>query len=124
MEKVSFAQKFELFHDYYNPRIVGQINDTHVKVVKLKGEFIWHRHDNEDEMFLVTKGKLRMRVRENNGAEREFEILPGEFLIVPRGTEHLPSAEEEVHIVLLEPATTLNTGNVRNEKTREHLQTV
>jgi len=124
MEKVSFAQKFELFHDYYNPRIVGRINDMHVKVVKLKGEFIWHHHDNEDEMFLVTKGKLRMRVRENNGAEREFEILPGEFLIVPRGTEHLPSAEEEVHIVLLEPATTLNTGNVRNEKTREHLQTV
>ena len=96
----------------------------HVKVVKLKGEFIWHHHDNEDEMFLVTMGKLRMRVRENNGAEREFEILPGEFLIVPRGTEHLPSAEDEVHIVLLEPATTLNTGNVRNEKTREHLQTV
>jgi mannose-6-phosphate isomerase-like protein (cupin superfamily) len=124
MEKVTLTQKFSLFSDYYNPRIVGRVNDMHVKVVKLKGEFMWHHHEEEDELFLVVKGKLTMRVREADGSEKEFQILPGEFLIIPRRTEHLPSAEEEVHIVLLEPASTLNTGNVRNDRTRETLQSI
>ena len=115
-EKVNLTEKFSLFSDYCKPRIVGEVNDSHIKVVKLKGEFIWHHHDNEDELFLVVKGKLLMRLR-----DREVSINPGEFFIVPKGVEHCPVAEEETHIVLIEPKTTLNTGNVRNEKTVEVL---
>jgi mannose-6-phosphate isomerase-like protein (cupin superfamily) len=111
-DKVNLAEKFSRFTDYYNPRIVGELNDSHIKVVKLRGEFIWHHHDNEDELFLVMKGKLLMRLR-----DREVSINPGEFFIVPRGVEHCPVADEETHIVLIEPKSTLNTGNVRNEKT-------
>jgi mannose-6-phosphate isomerase-like protein (cupin superfamily) len=123
MEKVNLAQKFSLFTDQYSPKIVGELNDAYVKVVKLQGEFLWHHHDKEDELFFVVKGALRMQVREN-GAEREFIVNPGEFIIIPRGVEHLPSADEETHVMLLEPKTTLNTGNVESERTVQELQKI
>ncbi len=113
MEKVNLAEKFSLFTDHYNPRIIGELNNQQVKAVKLKGEFVWHKHDDEDELFLVVKGMLTMQLR-----DKTIEINEGEFLIVPRGVEHKPVAHEEVHIILFEPATTLNTGNVENEMTR------
>src|SRR4051812_36047647 len=120
LQKVNLAQKFTQFDDYYSPKIAGEINDSHLKLVKLKGEFVWHHHDIEDELFLVVKGTLRMMVFEDE-KEREIRIEPGEFIIIPHGVEHKPMADEEVHLVLLEPKTTLNTGNVRNEKTVEEL---
>jgi mannose-6-phosphate isomerase-like protein (cupin superfamily) len=119
MDKVNISEKFNQFHDYYNPRIVGELNGQHVKATKLKGEFIWHHHDQEDELFLVIKGKLKMELR-----DKIVEINEGEFLIVPRGVEHKPVAEEEVHILLFEPASTLNTGNIENEKTRKQLEKI
>ena len=114
MELVNINEKLSQFSDHWSPKIVGELNDSHVKLVKLKGEFIWHHHENEDELFLVIKGQLLMRLR-----DRDVCINPGEFLIVPRGVEHMPVAQEEVHLMLLEPKTTLNTGNVRNERTVE-----
>ena len=123
MNVVNLAQKFSLFSDHYAPKIVGQLNDFHVKLVKLKGDFVWHHHDAEDELFFVVKGTLRMGVRENR-AEREETVRPGEFIIVPHGVEHRPAADEEVHLMLLEPKTTLNTGNVRSERTREELERI
>ena len=123
LEKVNLAQKLSLFTDHYSPKIVGELNDSYVKLVKLKGEFVWHHHDAEDELFFVIQGALRMRVREN-GSEREFTILPGEFIIIPRGVEHLPSADEETHIMLLEPKTTLNTGNVESKRTVRELERI
>ena len=111
--------KFALFSDYWSPKIVGELNGQQVKIVKLRGEFVWHHHEHEDELFLVMKGCLRIRLR-----DREVTINEGEFFIVPKGVEHLPIAEEEVQMVLLEPASTLNTGNVRNERTVEHLDQV
>lgn len=123
MEKVNLAKKFAVFNDHWSPKIVGELNDSYVKLVKLQGEFVWHHHDEEDELFLVTKGSLRMKLRENGG-EREIIIEPGEFLVVPRGMEHCPVADTEVHVVLLEPKTTLNTGNLRNERTVDQLQRI
>jgi len=123
MDKVNLAQKLSLFSDYYSPRIAGEINDQYVKLVKLKGEFVWHHHDVEDELFLVLNGTLRMMVKED-GREREIRVGEGEFIIMPHGVEHKPVADEEVHLMLLEPKTTLNTGNLRNERTVEKLQTV
>ena len=123
MNVVNVAQKFSLFSDHYSPKIVGELNDSYVKLVKLKGDFVWHHHDAEDELFFVVKGTLRMGVREN-GSEREETIRPGEFIIIPRGVEHRPAADEEVHLMLLEPKTTLNTGNLRNERTREKLDRI
>ena len=123
IEKVNLAQKLSLFTDHYSPKIVGEVNESYVKVVKLEGEFVWHHHDAEDELFFVVKGALRMQVREN-GTEREFTVGPGEFIIIPRGVEHLPSAEEETHLMLLEPKTTLNTGNVDNERTVRQLERI
>ena len=117
MDFVNLAEKFSKFQDYWHPRIIGELNDCHVKAVKIKGEFVWHHHDNEDELFLVVKGTLRMRFRDRDALVRE-----GEFLIVPRGVEHLPMADEEVHIILLEPKTTLNTGNIENERTVRELE--
>ena len=117
MHTVNLREKFAKFNDYCNPRVIGELNDCHVKAVKLKGEFIWHHHDNEDELFLVVKGTLRMKFR-----DREAIVIEGEFIIVPRGVEHLPVADEEVHILLLEPKTTLNTGNVVNERTVSQLE--
>lgn len=119
MEKVNLAEKLARVSDYWSPKIVGELNDSYVKVVKLKGEFIWHHHENEDELFLVVKGTLRMRFR-----DREALVREGEFIVVPRGVEHMPVAEEEVHIVLLEPKSTLNTGNVRNERTVAELERI
>ena len=123
VEKVSVAEKLELFGDYWSPKIIGELNDFYIKAVKLKGEFVWHHHEQEDELFLVIRGRLRMKFREH-GVEREETILAGEFIIVPRGLEHMPIADEEVHVMLLEPKTTLNTGNVRNERTREVLEKI
>ncbi len=112
IEKVSLSEKFAKFSEHWKPKIVGEVNDAYVKLVKVKGEFVWHHHDNEDELFLIVKGRLRMKLR-----DREITLNPGEFVIIPRGVEHLPVADEEVHLVLLEPKTTLNTGNVQNERT-------
>ncbi len=123
MDKVNLAEKFSRFDDCWSPKIVGELNDSYVKLVKLKGEFVWHHHDLEDELFLVIKGTLRMMLKED-GREREVRIGAGEFIVVPHGVEHKPIADEEVHLMLLEPKTTLNTGNVRNERTVEKLQTI
>ena len=117
MHTVNLKDKFAKFSDYCNPRVIGEVNDCAVKAVKLKGEFVWHRHENEDELFLVVKGKLRIKFR-----DRESIVHEGEFLIVPRGVEHLPVADEEVHIVLIEPKSTLNTGNLINERTVSKLE--
>jgi mannose-6-phosphate isomerase-like protein (cupin superfamily) len=119
MDKVNISNKFDQFNDYYNPRIIGELNGQHVKAVKLRGEFIWHHHEKEDELFLVIKGILKMEFR-----EKTVEVSPGEFIIVPRGIEHKPVAEEEVHILLFEPGSTLNTGNVDNERTRKNLDKI
>ncbi len=112
IDKVNLAQKFSLFQEQWSPKIVGELNDSYVKLAKIKGEFVWHHHDQEDELFLVIKGRLLMKFR-----DREVWLDEGEFLIVPRGVEHMPVAEQECHIMLLEPKTTLNTGNVQNERT-------
>jgi len=119
MEKINLAEKLARVSDYWSPKIVGEVNDFHVKVVKFQGEFIWHHHKNEDEMFLVVKGTMRMRFR-----DREELVREGEFIIVPRGVEHMPVAEGEVHVVLFEPKSTLNTGNVRNERTLPELERI
>jgi mannose-6-phosphate isomerase-like protein (cupin superfamily) len=119
METVNLREKFSLFSDYWNPRVIGEVNECHVKAVKLKGEFVWHHHEHEDELFLVVKGTLRMKFLDHEALVRE-----GEFVIVPRGIEHLPIADDEVHIVLLEPKTTLNTGNLTNERTVAQLQRI
>ena len=112
--KVNISEKLALFHDHWNPRIVGELNGQHVKLVKFQGEFVWHKHDHEDELFLVVKGRFRMEFR-----DRHVWLEEGEFLIVPRGVEHRPVVEEEVHVLLFEPAGTLNTGDVRDERTVE-----
>jgi len=123
LNKVNLAQKFSLFAEHYQPKIVGEVNDAYVKLTKLQGNFMWHHHDTEDELFLVVKGELRMKIREG-GTEHEVVIRPGEFIIIPHGVEHFPSAEEETHILLLEPKSTLNTGNLRNERTLPELQRI
>ena len=117
MQSVNLSEKFGKFNDHWNPRVIGELNDCHVKAVKIKGEFMWHHHDVEDELFLVVKGTLRMRFR-----DRDVLVREGEFLIVPHGLEHMPVADEEVHIILLEPKTTLNTGNIENERTVRELE--
>lgn len=120
MEKVNINQKLSLFYDYWNPRIAGELNGQHVKLVKLQGEFVWHKHDHEDEMFLVISGTLKMEFR-----DKTVDINPGEFIIVPRGVEHKPVGESEVSIMLFEPATTLNTGDAKsNELTRNNLEII
>ena len=119
MEKINIAEKLNQFKDHWNPRIIGELNGQHVKAVKLKGEFIWHHHDHEDELFLVVKGILKMQFR-----DRTETIKPGEFIIVPHGVEHKPVADEEVEILLFEPASTLNTGNIENERTKKHLEKI
>ena len=119
METINLKEKFSRFSDYANPRVIGEINDCAVKAVKLKGEFIWHHHDAEDELFLVVKGTLRMKFRGHEAIVRE-----GEFVIVPKGVEHCPAADEEVHIVLIEPKSTLNTGNIVNERTIAQLERI
>jgi mannose-6-phosphate isomerase-like protein (cupin superfamily) len=117
VEKVNLAQKFSLFSEHWQPKVVGELNGQQVKLAKLLGPFEWHHHEAEDELFLVVKGRLRMELR-----DRTVELEPGEFLIVPRGVEHRPVAEQEVEVLLFEPASTLNTGNVRSERTVERLE--
>jgi len=112
MEKVNLAEKFSLFEEYWSPKIVGELNGQHVKIGKLKGEFIWHHHNDEDELFMVIKGRLTIKL-----PRRDIHLGPGEFFIVPRGTKHMPVAEEETHVLLFEPVSTLNTGTIRNERT-------
>ncbi|MBA3680216.1 MAG: cupin domain-containing protein [Bacteroidetes bacterium] len=116
MEKININDKLSLFSDHWNPRIVGELNGQHVKLVKFKGEFTWHKHDDEDELFYVIAGKFKMEFR-----DRTVEVLPNEFLIVPKGVEHKPVAENEVSVMLFEPAGTLNTGDTRNEFTKDNL---
>jgi mannose-6-phosphate isomerase-like protein (cupin superfamily) len=117
MEKVNINQKLGMFQEYFSPKLVAELNGQAVKLVKLQGSFVWHHHDDEDELFMVLKGRLRMELRDG-----DIVLEEGEMLVVPRGVEHRPSAEEETHILLFEPATTLNTGNVRNEWTVEQLE--
>jgi mannose-6-phosphate isomerase-like protein (cupin superfamily) len=116
---VNLKEKFTHVTEFWSPKIVGELNDSYVKIVRLQGEFVWHHHDDEDEMFLVIDGTLRMRFR-----DRDEIIKPGEFIIVPKGVEHLPVADQEVHLVLFEPKTTLNTGNVRSERTHKELERI
>lgn len=119
VEKVNLAEKFALFSEHWSPKIAGQINDFHLKLVKLKGEFVWHHHENEDELFLVVKGRLLIKLR-----DKDVWLDEGEFVVIPRGVEHCPVAEDEVHLILLEPATTVNTGNVQDAKTVTNLQKI
>ena len=119
MEKVNLLQKFELFSEYWSPKIVGELNGQQVKLVKFKGPFTWHHHDNEDELFLMVKGRFRMELRDG-----DIWLDEGDFLVVPRGVEHRPVADEEVHVLLFEPASTLNTGNIENERTRRELERI
>ena len=119
MEKINLAEKLSKFSDHYNPRIVGELNDQLVKLVKFKGEFIWHHHEQEDELFYVVKGNFDMHFR-----DKVVTINEGEFIIVPMGIEHKPVAENEVEVMLFEPATTLNTGNTENKLTRKKLDRI
>jgi mannose-6-phosphate isomerase-like protein (cupin superfamily) len=119
IRSVNLAEAFASFSEHWKPRIAGAVNQTHIKLVKLRGEFVWHHHDQEDELFLVNKGRLTMRFR-----DREIVLGPGEFIIVPHGVEHQPFAEQECEVLLVEPATTLNTGNVRNERTVDELERI
>jgi mannose-6-phosphate isomerase-like protein (cupin superfamily) len=114
VEVVDLRKKFGQFSEYWSPKIVGELNESYVKLVKVKGEFVWHRHEQEDELFLVIRGTLVIRLRDG-----ELRIQEGQLAIIPRGVEHMPVAEEEAHILLLEPKSTLNTGEVRNERTVE-----
>ncbi len=119
MEKISIAQKLSLFDEHWSPKIVGELNGQHVKLVKLLGEFVWHHHDGEDEMFLVIDGRFKMEFR-----DRGVWIEAGEFIVVPRGVEHRPFAENEVSVMLFEPASTLNTGNVTDGMTVAELDRI
>jgi mannose-6-phosphate isomerase-like protein (cupin superfamily) len=117
MQKINLAEKFSLFTEHWSPKIVGELNNQHVKLVKFQGEFTWHHHDQEDELFYVVNGSFDMMLQNET-----ITVNKGEFIIIPRGVEHKPFAKEEVEVMLFEPATTLNTGNVENEKTVNHLQ--
>jgi len=119
IEKVNIQEKLTKVNDYWNPRVIGELNGQQVKVTKLKGEFVWHKHDSEDEMFFIIKGELEMQLRDGS-----INIKPGEFIIIPKGMEHRPVARDEVHLILFEPASTLNTGNVRNDFTKEKLERI
>jgi mannose-6-phosphate isomerase-like protein (cupin superfamily) len=130
MQKVNVAEKFALFTDHWKPHIIGELNDSYVKAVKFTGEFMWHHHDHEDELFFVVKGTMHMWLQENGPDQaREVVVRPGEFIIIPKGTEHKPQADPhdnggECEVLLLEPKTTLNTGNVQNERTRPVLDRI
>jgi mannose-6-phosphate isomerase-like protein (cupin superfamily) len=117
MDKVNLSEKLARFTAHWQPKIVGELNGQHVKLVKFQGEFVWHSHEHEDELFLVVRGRFRMELR-----DRTIELNEGELLIVPRGVEHRPMADEEVAVLLFEPAGTLNTGNLLNERTVEQLE--
>lgn len=117
MEKINLVSKLALFNEYWSPKVVEEMNDSLIKLAKLKGEFVWHHHDNEDELFFVVKGKLLIKFR-----DKDIKLNEGELIVIPRGVEHLPVAEEEVHVMLIEPKTTLNTGNVVNDRTVAELE--
>lgn len=119
MKAINLAEKFAKFSDHWNPRIVGELNGQHAKLAKLKGEFVWHSHEHEDELFLVIKGSLTMVFR-----DKTVQIEEGEFIIVPKGVEHKPVAEEEVSVMLFEPASTINTGNADSDLRRNHLENI
>jgi mannose-6-phosphate isomerase-like protein (cupin superfamily) len=116
LEKVNLSDKFRLFEEHWSPKIAGEVNDSYVKLVKFQGDFVWHKHDEEDEMFLVVKGSIVIKLRDG-----DVRLGEGEFVVIPRGVEHMPVAEEEAHVLLFEPKSVLNTGDVRNERTREVL---
>ena len=116
MEKVNLGDKFSLFSDYWSPKIIGDLNDSYVKLAKFKGEFVWHKHDDEDELFFVIKGNLLIKLR-----DKDINLKSGEFVIIPKSVEHLPVAEEEVHVMLIELKTTINTGDTKNNLTVEDL---
>jgi mannose-6-phosphate isomerase-like protein (cupin superfamily) len=128
LEKINIKEKFARFKEQWKPKILAEVNDCYVKAVRLQGEFVWHSHPHEDEMFLVIDGKLTIKFRPGEGVasghQGDVELLPGEFIVIPRGVEHLPVAEKEVQILLFEPKTTLNTGNVQNERTVPELEWV
>ena len=119
LDKVNIEEKLALFDEHWKPKIAGELNGQYVKLVKFIGEFVWHHHDEEDELFLVVKGRFRMEFR-----DRSVLVEEGEFIVVPRGVEHRPVAEEEAHVLLFEPASTLNTGNVRDERTVAELDRI
>ena len=119
MDKIIVQEKFSRIHDYWNPRIAGELNGQMVKFVKFKGEFVWHKHDNEDEMFYVVEGEFNMELR-----DKTIVIKENEFIIIPRGVEHRPVAPNEVSVILFEPASTLNTGDKKNEMTKEVLERI
>jgi mannose-6-phosphate isomerase-like protein (cupin superfamily) len=119
IEKINVAQKLGLFSDHWNPRIVGELNGQHIKLVRFKGPFVWHKHDNEDEMFFVIEGDFNMELR-----DKIINLQKGDFIIIPKGTEHRPVAAEEVQVMLFEPAGTLNTGEHNNELTKNNLERI
>jgi mannose-6-phosphate isomerase-like protein (cupin superfamily) len=119
IEKVSLSEKFGLFEEHWSPKIAGEVNDSYVKLVKFRGDFVWHRHEEEDEMFLVVKGEIVIRLRDG-----DVRLAEGEFVIIPRGVEHKPFAEEEAHVLLFEPRGILNTGDVVEERTRTVLERI
>ncbi|SHJ68353.1 cupin domain-containing protein [Propionispora hippei] len=119
MEKVNIKEKLNLFNEYWSPRIIGEVNDSYVKIAKFKGDFIWHTHQKEDEMFYVLKGSLTIKFR-----DKAVLLQEGECIIIPRGIEHMPVADEEVYVMLIEPKATLNTGNIINDRTMETLEKI
>jgi len=119
MSKVNLFEKFSLFDSYWNPKIVGELNNQYIKLAKLKGEFLWHHHENEDELFMVVKGRLTIKLRDG-----DIELNEGEFYIIPKGTEHMPKAENEVHVLMFEPKSTVNTGSANSEKTINDLEKI
>jgi mannose-6-phosphate isomerase-like protein (cupin superfamily) len=124
MQKLNLKEKLSLIDDHWNPRIAGELNGQYVKLVKFQGPFTWHHHDNEDELFMVVKGRFRMDYRDESNANQEVWIEEGEMIIVPHGVEHCPVAEEECHVLLFEPMSTLNTGNVQDQFTKPNLETI
>ena len=124
MQKINLQQKLSLINDHWNPRIAGELNGQYIKLVKFKGPFTWHHHETEDELFMVVRGRFRMDYRDESNSDQSIWIEPGEMIIVPRGVEHCPVAEEECEVLLFEPASTLNTGNTENEFTRKKLQQI
>jgi len=119
LDKINLARKFNLFSEHWSPKIVGELNDSYIKLAKLKGEFDWHHHEHEDELFYVVKGQLSIKFR-----DKDVILNEGELMVIPKGVDHLPVAAEEVHVMLIEPKGTLNTGNVTTEKTRETLDRI
>ncbi len=119
MNKVNLSEKFSLINKYWDPKVVGELNNQYVKIAKLKGEFVWHHHEQEDELFMVIKGHLTIKLRES-----KIELNEGEFYIIPKGVEHMPVAEDEVHVLMFEPQTTVNTGNADSDKTISNLEKI